>query len=348
MDPGVKAARAHLAAVRIKRSVRPDYRRGGKGDLYDRNTCARYTISFFIALYVIAYALYGVLMINVNEINSWFTQPGDPCGSLVTTRYNNITYWAIALSCFRIFFMTAMIGIIGFKRVKGCTTGWIAVMMVVLSIDFFVWITLLSNVIGANTPGRPTMCDDLLKCNVAEFYNNPTPNWCLNTAATPRDIDLMADDLTLNSDCVWVFASNTVWLFLLDVPLIIMAMIIWYGYTSWERMDRTIRPRIQRMIRGIYNGKSQRQPHTPTQRQQQQHSHIPMPATVRYSPKRRQQVSPSPKTSMGSKASVTRPSQPLSGPRPASKTRSPKLTQDTALLRVQQSGGLRHESSKNK
>lgn len=219
-------------------TLRADYRPGGRGDLYDRNMCVKWTLNMFIALYIVGFAAYGVLIVNINERHDWFATPGAPCSELVSTRYNNVTYWAIAFSCFRVFFMVAMLGIIGFKRVIGCTTAWVVVMFVATFIDAFVWIILLSNVVGANDPLRPTICDDLLKCNVREFYENPRPNWCTNTELTPRDIDLTIDELEINDDCKWLFGANTAWLFIMDGVLLGMTMIIWVGYTNWEQLER--------------------------------------------------------------------------------------------------------------
>lgn len=240
--------------IRREDSIPPDYRVGGKGDLYDRNTFAKWMVNLFIALYIVAFGLYGVIFINFNEIYSFFTIPGDPCGELVSTRYNNITYWAIAFSVFRIFFIIGLLGIIGFKRVVGCTTAWVVVMFLVIAADFFVWVTLFFNVVTANTPLRPTICDDLLKCNAPEFYNNPVPNRCLNTALTPRDIDLTRDELIRNSDCLWLFWSNSAWLFVLDPVLMGFTMIIWVGVTNWEQLERVVvdtRKRVESTVRRV-------------------------------------------------------------------------------------------------
>lgn len=218
-------------------SVRPDYRVGGRGDLYDRNMCVKWTVNIFIAIFIIGYLMYGVLIINFHEEYNWFTQAGNPCGVLVSTRYNNITYWAITFSVFRLFFLLALLAIIGFKNVKGCTTAWVAVMFVCIAIDFFVWVILLANGLGHNTPGNPTIADDLLKCNAAPFYEYPEANRCLNGPLVARAFDLTQDELEWNEDFKWLFAANTVYLFLMDALLMGFTMVIWFGISNWEEMD---------------------------------------------------------------------------------------------------------------
>lgn len=269
-------------AWRQLNSVTPDYRMGGRGDLYDRNMAIKWIVNLFIALYIIGYAMYGVLMVNVNPRYDWFSVPGAPCSELVSSRYNNVTYWAIAFSVFRIFFMVAIMAIIGFKRVVGCTTAWVAVMWLVVAIDSFVWVILLSNIVAANRPGHPTICDDPLKCNVREFYVNPKPNWCLNTEATPRSIDLTLDELGINEDCKWLFGANSAWLFIMDGILIGFTMIIWLGVTNWEQVGRFAR-KTTNSVMNAYGELRARAPlgaRAPPPPESKREYRIPMPGTT--------------------------------------------------------------------
>lgn len=177
---------------------------------------------FYVGLVIFVYI--GVLIQNTSILYTYFLNPGAP-GTLTSLRYN-FTAIMLLLSvivnfCFPLFIMFAII----YRYDHGCSVLWVVFFVILIGLQVLIIAGLGDQYSTCNQNGQfGNLCNDLEYCCV--YYTDPV-NQCPNTiACTPAKT---ASELAPNSDFLALFWFNFVFLFVFQLPYMIVTFVYWFS-----------------------------------------------------------------------------------------------------------------------
>lgn len=206
-----------------------------KQDLYARSGCLRYTLTVIVAVWILCFLAACVLMVNAKFHVSICEPGGGPCtGNIYTDQWTSMGWIATTMfGCSCTFFIMSYQMIAAFRQNRVCLFLWIVVMFLAWAVGMVSWVLLWGEFMDCNKPNHPeNICTSLEACLVPEFFNDPVANGCPNSPFGVRTYTLSLSSIYPRADFIWLFSVVSFFNFVLNLTIIILVMILWFGFSE--------------------------------------------------------------------------------------------------------------------
>jgi len=179
-------------------------------DYYGSHNPWYYILQITIIIYGAGLIANIVLVMNTSVPNTAFkTLPGGPIHSL---RYSSFQWTIFMLAGFKYFMYPAVNQMILYRRSRGCSIFWYAVIFSLVLINFFVVLGLARFYSSCNGQGQiDNPCTSKVYCCAQEIWSVSTNN-CINTQACTAGFPATQADLRPNVDFIWYFSVSVAFL----------------------------------------------------------------------------------------------------------------------------------------
>lgn len=207
-------------------------------DYYERSPCLRYTLVVWIAIWVCVFLASGVLITNAQFRVEICEPQGGPCtGTIDSDLFTSVAWVATSLFALNGFFIMAYFMILAFGRNRICAAIWMIVLLLCWMGNMVSWVLLLGQYVNCNQPGNPSnICTSLEACLVPEFFLSSASR-CPNSPLGTRAYTLQLNQLAPRTDFLWMFGTVSAFTFILNLAVVIIILILWFGFSRSTRLE---------------------------------------------------------------------------------------------------------------
>ena len=205
-------------------------------DIYTKRRTAYYVFLVMQIIYMCGILASFVLIMNATVKHTHTYQNNN--GPLYSERYTSIYWFALMFSACRIFLFITLCSVLLYRQTacccgradnRYCSSFWVFFLLCWVVLDVFVLASYGSFFRGCNVPGNANNpCNDLRYCHVPEVYSNPDSG-C--TYATPWMPPVSLEQLTRDSDFLWLFATSVVFV-VFDTVFLMVPLGMWLNNTT--------------------------------------------------------------------------------------------------------------------